>query len=174
MSKRLPLLLLLFLYTSGAAAQKYEAALQISGMHLHKIDQAPVNIGGHFSYQFAPMMAAGIEVSHASGTAGDTLGLADVRLRKRVQRAGVFVEGRAGLIHFTGDYFKARLNIRTHTIIEAGGGFEYYPAAHITLRVEADDAVIYYGNARFANRPNPDALGTVHNFQTGVGIGLRF
>lgn len=174
MSKILPAVLLLFLHASAAAAQNYEALLQISGMHLHKIDRVPINVGGNFSYWFTPIIAAGIEVSQAPGTAGDTLALAGLRLRKQVRHAAVVGGGRGGIIHFTGDFFEARVNVRTHTIIEAGGGFEYYPAAHITLRIEANDAVIYYGSARFANRPNPDALGTVHNFQPGIGIGLRF
>lgn len=174
MSKIPPVVLLLFLHASTAAAQKYEAALQISGMHLHKIDQAPVNLGGEFSYRFTPMVSGGIEVSLAAGPAGDTLGSAGIRLRKQARRAGIFVDGRAGVIHFTGDLFKARMDVRTHSIVEVGGGFEYYPTAHLTVRVGADDAVIYYGSARFSDRPNPDALGTVHNFQPAVGIGLRF
>lgn len=174
MSKRLPILLSILLHASAASAQKYEATLRISGMHLHKVDQAPVNVGGGLSYEFAPMIAADVELSHASGAAGDTLALAGIRLRKPIRRAGIFIAGRTGIIHFTGDDFKARLSLRTRTIIEVGGGFEYYPTSHITLRVEADDAVIYYGSARFANRPNPDTLGTVHNFQPSIGIGLRF
>ena len=171
---RWPALVLVLMFPAAAIAQKYEAELRVSGMHLHKIDQAPLNIGGRFRYSFAPSIAADAELSQAPGSAGDTLALFGVRLLHGLHRAGVFVDGRSGIIHFTGGYFQTRLNVRTHTIAELGGGFEYYPARRLAIRIEANDAVIYYGNARFFNRPNPDALGTVHNFQPSIGIGVRF
>jgi hypothetical protein len=58
--------------------------------------------------------------------------------------------------------------------MDVGGVLEYYPSPHTFMRIDAGDTIIYFGSARLFNRVNPDALGTIHNFQPGVGFGFRF
>jgi hypothetical protein len=169
---------LLMLFSIPAEAQKNQIGIQVSGMHLHKIDEAPIGVGARYNYNFLPLLATDFEVSHypenSSGNFGETTALFGIRAGVRIDRVGVFLKARPGVIHFGGEYFVQRLDQRTHPIFDLGGVVEYYPAAHIFLRIDAGDAVIYYGNARLFNRPNPDALGTVHNFQPGFGVGVRF
>ena len=165
-------------FAVAAGAQKYELGVQLTGMHLHKIDEAPLGIGARFNYNFMPLLASDVELTHypenPSGNFGETTGLFGVRLGTRSESVGVFGKFRAGFIHFGGAYFDLRLDQKTFPIIDFGSVVEYYPRKHIFLRIDAGDSVIYYGSARLFNRLNPDKLGTVHNFQPGFGFGLRF
>lgn len=171
-------LMFLLVLSTTAAAQKYEIGLQLSGMHLHKIDEAPFSIGARLNYRFVPWFAADIELSHApenpSGNFGETIALFGVRAGTRFDRIGVFGAVRPGVIHFGGEFFDLRLEQKTHPIVDVGGMMEYYPNRHTFLRIDAADAIIYYGNARFFDRQNPEPLGTVHNFRPGFGVGFRF
>ena len=174
------LLLVLFCSALGAAAgaEKYELGIQLTGMHLHKIDEVPFGIGVRFHYNLLPLLASDVELSHypqnSSGNFGETTALFGVRFGTHLDRLGVFGKARSGWIHFGGGYFDLRLDRKTHAILDTGGMVEYYPSAHTFLRIDASDVVIYYGSARLFNRPNPDPLGTVHNFQPGFGFGFRF
>lgn len=171
-------ILFLLMWPVTAVAQKYEVGLQLTGLHLHKIDEAPFGIGARFHYNLLPVVAADVELTHypenPSGNFGETGALFGFRLGRHFDPFGVFVKARAGVIHFGGDYFTLRLDQRTLPIVDIGAVIEYYPTPHTFLRIDAGDSVIYYGSARLFNRPNPDALGTVHNFQPGFGFGLRF
>jgi len=162
----------------SAAAQTYEVGLQLTGLHLHKIDEAPFGVGARFNYNVTRFVAADIEVTHypenPSGNFGETAALAGIRAGKRFGRIGTFLKVRPGLMHFGGDYFQLRLDVKTHFTMDVGGVLEYYPSPHTFVRVDAGDTTIYFGNARLFNRPNPDALGTIHNFQPGMGFGFRF
>jgi hypothetical protein len=77
-------------------------------------------------------------------------------------------------MHFGGAYFEQRLDVRTHAIADVGGILEFYPSRRLFVRIDQGDTVIYYGGAKLFNRPNPDPLGTVHNYQPSFGIGIRF
>jgi hypothetical protein len=162
----------------SAAAQTYEVGLQLTGVHLHKIDEAPFGIGARFHYNFTRFVSADGEITHypenPSGNFGETATLAGIRAGKRLGRIGTFIKVRPGVMHFGGDYFNQRLDAKTHFIMDVGGVLEYYPSPHTFMRIDAGDTIIYFGNARLFNRPNPDALGTIHNFQPGVGFGFRF
>jgi hypothetical protein len=152
--------------------------MQLTGMHLHKIDEAPFGIGLRFNYNFLPLLASDVELTHypenPSGNFGETTGLFGIRVGTHVDRFGVFGKFRAGVIHFGGDYFDLRLDQKTHPIVDVGGVVECYPKEHIFLRIDVGDSIIYYGSTRLFNRPSPDELGTVHNFQPGFGFGVRF
>ena len=162
----------------SAGAETYEVGLQLTGVHLLKIDEAPFGIGARFNYNLTQFVAADGEITHypenPSGNFGETAALAGIRAGKRVGRIGTFIKVRPGVMHFGGEYFKLRLDERTHFIMDVGVVLEYYPSPHTFIRVDAGDTIIYFGNARLFNRPNPDALGTIHNFQPGVGFGFRF
>ena len=158
--------------------QKSEIGVQLSGMHLHKIDEAPLGIGARYHYNFVPLVAADVELMHypsnPSGNFGETTALAGVRAGKCFDSFGIFASARPGIIHFGGAYFSQRLDEKTHLMLNVGGMLEYYPNKKVFVRVDMNDAIIYYGNARLFSRLNPDPLGTVHNFQPGFGFGFRF
>ena len=165
------LIVVLFGCTAGAGAQSFEIAGQVTGLHLHKVDETPIGIGARFHYNFHPMLAVDTELTKYSENAAALFG---VRAGKRFSRAGFFVKARAGVMHFGGGYFKQRLDARTHAITDIGGILEFYPSPRTFVRIDQGDTIIYYGGAKLFNRPNPDALGTVHNYQPGFGIGFRF
>jgi len=159
-------------------AQTYDIGMQLSGVHLHKVDETPLIIGVRFHYNFLPNTAVDAEVNHAkenpSGDFGETSVLVGIRAGKRFSRFGVFAKARPGLMYFGGSYFRQRLDDRTHFIVDYGAVLEYYPRPSWFFRIDAGDLVIFYGDARLFNRPQPDALGTVHNFYPGFGFGVRF
>jgi hypothetical protein len=179
LAKRASVLLLSILSGATAAiAQKYEVGLQLTGFHLHKIDETPLGVGARFHYNVTPFLAADAELTHypenSSGNFGETAALVGVRAGKRLGPIGVFASARPGVIHFGGEFFQTRLNKRTHLIADLGGMIEYYPSRRTFIRVEVGDAVIYYGDALLFNSSTPEALGTVHNFRPGFGFGFRF
>jgi hypothetical protein len=163
---------------TAAWAQKYEIGVQFSGMHLHKIDEAPIGVGARFGYAITQLLRVDAELTHcpenSSGNFGETFTVAGARIGKNFERIGIYGKLRGGIIHFGGDYFALRLDRRTRSMLDAGVVLEYYPNSRLILRIDLSDAVIYYGDARLFNRPNPDALGTVHNFLPGFGIAIRF
>ncbi len=168
-----------FVMTTGPVlAQKYELGAQFSGMHLHKIDEAPLGIGVRFNVQLLPLIGTDAELMHypsnPSGNFGETTTLVGMRVGKSLGQLGIFGNVRPGIIHFGGDYFLQRLDQKTHFILNTGGTLEYYPNHRTFIRIEMADMIIYYGSARLFSRPNPDPLGTVHNFQPGFGFGVRF
>ena len=109
-----------------------------------------------------------------SGNFGESTVLIGCRLGKHFDHFGMFGDVRPGAIHFGGAYFEQRLDQKTHPMMDVGGILEYYPSRRTVLRIELNDAIIFYGPARLFNRPNPDSLGTVHNLQPGFGFGFRF
>jgi len=172
------ILIFIPVYAPAESPQTYEIGLQVSGLHLHKIDETPVGLGVRFHYNLTRILAADAELTHypenPSGNFGETAALAGFRGGKRFGRVGIFAKLRPGEMHFGGEFFSLRLDTKTHFMLDIGGVVEYYPSKRTFIRIDAGDAVIYYGSARFFNRPNPDALGTVHNFQPALGFGFRF
>ena len=85
---------------------------------------------------------------------------------------GIFAKGRAGLWHFGGSFFDLRLNRKTIPAADLGGVLEYYPSPRTAFRIDLSDTILFYGEQSllgFTGR-----LGTVHNFQPGVGFSFRF
>jgi hypothetical protein len=102
------------------------------------------------------------------------LGMRAGKRLERFERIGIFAKVRPGLIHFGGEHFKLRLEPKTHVMMDVGVVFEYDWSRRTFVRIDVGDAIIYYGAARYFDRLNPDALGTVHNLQAGFGLGIRF
>jgi len=86
---------------------------------------------------------------------GKTSALLGLKSGVRLDRFGFFGKARAGMWHFNRAYFAADL----------GGVLEYYPSPHAAVRVDIGDTILFYGGT---------ALGTVHNFQPGIGMSYRF
>src|SRR5437867_11111275 len=121
-----------------ASAQAFEAGIQLTGLHLHKIDETPFGIGGRFHYVFSRLAAADIELTrypeYRSGNFGETAALAGIRFGRSFERVGIFAKGRPGVIHFGGEYFNLRLDRKTHFTLDAGAVLEYYPNQRTFLR----------------------------------------
>lgn len=139
-------------WPSPLSARQLEPGAGVTGTHLHKIDQAPVGIGGRLFWNFTRAVALDAEVTRYPGK---TSVLAGGKLGFRRERFGVFGKARAGMWHFS----------RTFAAVDIGVVVEYYPSAHTTIRIDAGDTILYYGGF---------ALGTVHNFQPGIGFSYRF
>jgi len=135
-----------------ANSQRLELGIDITGTHLHKIDQAPVGPGGRLLWNFNGALALDTEVI---GYAGKTSALAGFKGGRRFDRFGVFGKSRFGMWHFNQTYFAT----------DIGGVLEYYPSRHTVVRIDIGDTILFYGGS---------ALGTVHNFQPGIGFSYRF
>jgi hypothetical protein len=129
-----------------------EIGVGITGTHLHKIDEAPVGLYGRLFLNFNRSAAIDAEVARYPGKTSVLLG---IKSGKRFDRFGAFGKVRAGLWHFD----------RSHFAADLGGVLEYYPSRHTTIRIDLGDTILFYGGT---------ALGTVHNFQPGIGFGYRF
>ncbi|PYR92923.1 MAG: hypothetical protein DMG19_02390 [Acidobacteria bacterium] len=135
-----------------AAIFPFEIGAVLTGTHLHKIDEAPIGIGARFLYNFTKQFALDTEVV---GYPGKTSALFGTKTGFRFDRFGVFGKGRLGFWHFSRSYFAA----------DTGGVLEYYPSSRTVVRIDIGDTIIFYGGAQ---------LGTVHNFQPGLGFSYKF
>jgi len=129
-----------------------ELGAGVTGTHLHKIDEAPVGVSGRLFLNFSRGSALDAELTQYPGKTSALLGL---KSGVRLDRFGFFGKARAGMWHFNRAYFAADL----------GGVLEYYPSPHTAVRIDVGDTILFYGGT---------ALGTVHNFQPGIGVSYRF
>jgi hypothetical protein len=134
------------------SASHIELGVDVTGTHLHKIDQTPTGVGARFLYNFSPKLALDTELigypEKISALFGTKAGI-------RHNRFGGFGKGRFGFWRFSRSYFAT----------DIGGVLEYYPSPRSALRIDVGDSIIFYGGSR---------LGTVHNFQPGIGFSYRF
>jgi len=135
-----------------AQTASFEIGLGITGTHLHKIDETPVGIGARFLYNFTPGIALDTKIARYPGK---TSGFFGAKTGFRFNRFGAFGKGRVGFWHFSRGYFAA----------DSGGVLEYYPSSRTSVRIDLGDTIIFYGGMQ---------LGTVHNFQPGLGFSYKF
>ena len=104
-------LLLSFLCSSRLHAQSIpiELGVQLTGTHLHKLDQTPLGIGGRSFFEFARGTSSDAEITYFSNL-GVTSALFGIKSGLRSNRFGLFGKTRAGIWHFSGAYFDARLH----------------------------------------------------------------
>jgi hypothetical protein len=153
-----------------------ELGVQFTGVHLHKLDEAPFGVGARFFLNFTRSAALDSEFTHypanPSGNFGESSVMAGVKSGWRGDRIGIFAKGRGGFWHFGGSFFDLRLNRKTIPAADLGGVLEYYPSPHTAIRIDLADTILFYGSQSlfgFTGR-----LGTVHNFQPGLGFSFRF
>jgi hypothetical protein len=142
----------IFICSPSLAALQVELGVGVTGTHLHKIDEAPTGAGLRFLYNFSPKVALDTETI---GYPGKVSALFGAKAGIRRNRFGVFDKSRFGLWHFTRSYF----------LVDVGGVLEYYPSSRSAVRIDVGDSIIFYGGSQ---------LGTVHNFQPGIGFSYRF
>src|SRR5262245_60142513 len=90
-----------------------ELGLQVTGVHLHKIDETPFGFGARVFVDLHRRLSPDSEVTHyldnPAGNFGETSALFVVRSGKRWDRFGAFGKVRAGVMHFGGADFDQRL-----------------------------------------------------------------
>ena len=130
----------------------FEIGAVLTGTHLHKIDETPTGAGARFLYNFTRHIALDTEfVDYRKRTSA----LFGTKTGFRFDRFGIFGKSRLGSWHFSRSYFAA----------DTGGVLEYYPSSRTVVRIDIGDTIIFYGGAQ---------LGTVHNFQPGLGFSYKF
>ncbi|HYR88916.1 MAG TPA: hypothetical protein VE422_32885 [Terriglobia bacterium] len=146
------LLLLTVAANADCQSSPVELGVQVTGAHLHKIDITPVGIGARLFLNFTDRASLDAEVTHYFG---ETSAMAGLKSGFRWNRFGAFGKARTGVWHIA----------RNHFAIDFGGIFEFYPSRRTAIRIDAGDAILFYGTG---------PLGTVHNFQPGLGVSYRF
>jgi len=58
--------------------------------------------------------------------------------------------------------------------LDVGGVAELYPNPHLVLRFDAGDVIIPFGNGVVGKGLFAQRLGTTHNLQYSLGVGIRF
>ena len=160
-----PLVLALALYITNPA----ELGIQLTGVHLHKIDEAPLGVGARFIFNFSAHTALDAEITRYRLETATLLGM---KSGFRFNRLGVFGKARAGLWHFGGSFFDRRLERKTIPAADVGGVLEYYPSPRTTIRIDLGDTILFYGSRSLLGITG--RLGSVHNFQPGLGFSFRF
>ena len=160
-----PVVFALVLYLSNPV----ELGIQLTGVHLHKIDDAPVGLSGRFLFNLTERTSLDAELTHYFGETATLLG---GKSGLRFNRFGVFGKARAGMWHFGGEFFDRRLDRKTIPAADLGGVLEYYPSRRTAIRIDLGDTILFYGSQSLFGVTG--RLGTVHNFQPGLGFSFRF
>lgn len=143
-------------------------------------------VGGRFTFNFNKYVAAEAQIdffpSHDIERIGPfevplwgskTLTVAGLKAGTRGKRFGIFGKARPGFIHFSVVPGFACITIgapcrqppKTNFAFNVGGVFEYYPSRRIVVRFDAGDTIIRHQRTFF---------GTTNQFQSSVGVGLRY
>ena len=154
------------------AQERFEAGIQITGVHLHKLHETPYGVGGRFLYSLDSNNGLEAEVVHypEDSFSGMLIGTKNGR---RWRRFGVFGKARLGAMLIRGDFYRQRLDRTTFLMADLGGVVEYYPMHRWVLRIDAGDTMLFYGSHVLFRGPNSPPLGTVHNFQPAFGLAFR-
>ena len=124
--------------------------------------------GTRFTYNLNNHIAFDSEVNFFlpdEGPAYATQGLFGIKAGKRTRHFGIFAKARPGFQTnlVVNDREQARL------ALDVGAVAEFYPNRHVVLRFDAGDVIIPFGNNVVGQR-----LGTTHNLQFSLGVGVRF
>jgi outer membrane protein with beta-barrel domain len=129
--------------------------------------------GGRFTYNLNNHLALESEVNFFLPDEGPpyaTQGLFGIKAGKRIKRVGFFAKVRPG---FQTNFFVNQRE-QARFALDVGGVAEFYPTRHVVLRVDAGDVIIPFGNNAVGYGPLAQRLGTTHNFQLNLGVGIRF
>jgi hypothetical protein len=129
--------------------------------------------GGRFTYNLNNYLAFDSEVDFFLPDEGPpyaTQGLFGIKAGKRNKYLGIFAKARPGFQtnFIVNDREQAKL------ALDVGGVAEFYPNRHVVLRVDASDVIIPFGNNIVGRGLFAERLGTTHNFQFSLGVGVRF
>jgi uncharacterized protein YndB with AHSA1/START domain len=99
-----------------------------------------------------------------------TQGLFGIRAGKHTRHLGVFAKVRPGFQ----TNFVVNGREQARFALDVGGVLEVYPNRHLVLRFDAGDVIIPFGNNVEGQGIFTRRLGTTHNFQYNLGVGVRF
>jgi hypothetical protein len=129
--------------------------------------------GGRFTYNLNNYIALESEVNFFlpdEGPAYATQGLFGIKAGKHTKYVGVFAKVRPGFQ----TNFVINDREQDRFALDVGGVVEFYPNRHLVLRFDAGDVIIPFGNNVVGPPFRAQRLGTTHNFQSSLGIGIRF
>ena len=153
-------------------APTYEIGGQIFSFNSHDLGFG-WGAGSRFTYNLNNHIAFDSEVNFFlpdEGPAYATQGLFGIKAGKRTRHFGIFAKVRPGFQTnlLSTDREQARL------ALDVGGVAEFYPDRHVVLRFDAGDVIIPFGNTVVGQGLFAQRLGTTHNFQLSLGVGVRF
>mgnify|MGYP003577955622 CR=1 FL=1 len=129
--------------------------------------------GARFTYNLNNYISLDNEVNFFlpdEGPAYATQGLFGIKAGKRTKYVGIFAKARPGFQ----TNFVVNNREQTKFAFDVGGVAEVYPYKQLVLRFDAGDVIIPFGNDVVGPPFLPQRLGTTHNFQYSLGIGVRF
>ena len=158
--------------SDDAKVPTYEVGGQLFSFNSHDLGFG-WGAGGRFTYNLNNYIAFDNEVNFFlpdEGPAYATQGLFGIKAGIHTKYVGVFAKVRPGFqTNFViNDREQARF------ALDVGGVAEVYPNRHLVLRFDAGDVIIPFGNNVVGPPFRAQRLGTTHNFQTSLGIGVRF
>jgi hypothetical protein len=165
--------------SSEPAVPKVEATAVFTYLNLRDVREGPVGVGGRFGVNVNQYIALEAEATYfpqnPSGNFGETTGFFGVKAGKRFfQRFGLFGKVKPGFIRFGSPHFDLRLPKKEFFAADIGGVIEYYPNRHTVVRLDYSDVIIPFGGIDYLVSIPPRRLGTSHNFQQSLSIGVRF
>ena len=129
--------------------------------------------GSRFTYNFSEYVAFDSEVNFFlpdEGPAYATQGLVGIKAGKRTKYLGIFGKVRPGFQ----TNFVVNDREQSNFALDVGGVAEFYPNRHVVLRFDAGDVIIPFGNNIIGEGLFARRLGTTHNFQSSLGVSVRF
>ncbi len=186
-------------YTPPAASQtrsdRFEVGAQFAFMQQRVFDFKDFGFGGRLT--FYPFSFLGVEGETnffprgmdnvLTFSASRTEAVFGIKAGPRFRRFGIFGRARPGIIHYAPSNRAACITIlvyppplecriaqgSTNFTVDFGGGMEFYPSRHGTIRLDLGDAMIRFdaANTRLGTF---DRRFVIHNLQLNVGIGYRF
>jgi len=150
----------------------YEIGGQIFAFGSHDLGYG-WGAGGRFTYNLNNHVALESEVNFFlpdEGPPTATEGLFGIKAGTRTKHLGFFAKARPG---FQTNFV---VNAREQAVfaLDVGGVAEFYPNRHVVLRFDAGDVIIPFGNDLVGEGLFAQRLGTTHNLQYNLGVGIRF
>lgn len=150
----------------------YEIGGQIFSFRGHELGNG-WGAGGRFTYNLNNYIALDNEVNFFLPDEGPpyaTQGLFGIKAGIRNKHVGIFAKARPGFQ--TNLIVNAREQARF--ALDVGAVAEVYPTRHVVLRLDAGDVIIPFGNSVVGSPFFAQRIGTTHNFQMNLGVGIRF
>ena len=129
--------------------------------------------GSRFTYNLNNYVAFDSEVDlflPDEGPPYATQGLFGIKAGKHTKHVGIFAKVRPGFQ----TNFVVNDREQAAFALDVGGVVEVYPTRHVVLRLDAGDVIIPFGNKVVGEGLFAERLGTTHNFQASLGVGIRF
>lgn len=129
--------------------------------------------GGRFTYNLNNKIAFDSEVNFFLPDEGPPYAvqsLFGIKAGKHTKHVGIFAKVRPGFQ----TNFVVNDRQQAQFALDVGGVAELYPNRHLVLRFDAGDVIIPFGNKIVGEGLFAQRLGTTHNFQYSLGVGVRF